>query len=445
MSTSPKETYAELHARPAISISVPRFVRHLAYGYHHRNKNEEIAKIRRFCDDLAADLGWRPYEEQRKGSEFWCSDAGNNQIKFIVHNEFISCTVYSPCAISSVEDLMGHIGSLCPWQASLSNSLCSDDFLYGKLLSRRSEKEGPLHVDIRLVVLQYDPEEDYHLVVPKIFGSDDIVGSMVGNQTAHVWLDFGKERWKEASSTLDGYSRTLILDSGMNKVRLGRLVRRLLEIETYVVMSLRNLPEARKQLQELVHKQSSLNEILRKVNDGVQHPEETLRELVELSEEVSAQISATRYALNASMAYAEIIKERIEELNEQKLERWLRIGTFVKRQFNPAVRTYGSVMRSQDALAHAIMEAGAMLRTRAELARNVTENRIKWIVSALSPFAVTYYAYHLTKELEEDLGKKLLIFIVSFSLLFIVPAFIRINAKCPICETIRSRFRKRGF
>jgi uncharacterized membrane-anchored protein len=216
-----------------------------------------------------------------------------------------------------------------------------------------------------------------------------------------------------------------------------------LEIETYVVMSLRNLPEARRQLQDLVRKQAGLNEILQKVNAGVQHPEETLRELVELSEEVSSQISATRYALNASTAYAEIIKERIEELNEQKFERWLRIGTFVRRQFNPAVRTYGSVIRSQDALARAVMEAGDMLRTRAELARNVTENKIKWIVSALSPFAVTYYAYHLTKELEEDFLKKLIIFIVSFSLLFIAPAFIRINAKCSICEAIRRRF-KRG-
>ena len=60
---------------------------------------------------------------------------------------------------------------------------------------------------------------------------------------ATVWTDF--------RIGPDGYTRMLVHDHGLSPLRLGRVVRRIHEIETYRMMALLALPLARKVQAEL--------------------------------------------------------------------------------------------------------------------------------------------------------------------------------------------------
>ena len=66
---------------------------------------------------------------------------------------------------------------------------------------------------------------------------DTLVASTVAEGMAEVYTDFAIHA--------DRFSRMLLLAGGMTSRRLGRLVQRLLEIETYRMAALLGLPAAR--------------------------------------------------------------------------------------------------------------------------------------------------------------------------------------------------------
>lgn len=66
------------------------------------------------------------------------------------------------------------------------------------------------------------------------YGFKDPSGSQIGAGDAVVWSDF---RLSE-----DGINRMLLINRSLNAYRLGRMVRRLLEIETYRMMASLTLP-----------------------------------------------------------------------------------------------------------------------------------------------------------------------------------------------------------
>ncbi len=71
----------------------------------------------------------------------------------------------------------------------------------------------------------------------KLFGHDDIASSKVSEGKATVWTDF---RIGD-----DGYTRMLVHEHGLSPMRLGRVSRRLHEIETYRMMALLAFPLAK--------------------------------------------------------------------------------------------------------------------------------------------------------------------------------------------------------
>ena len=54
----------------------------------------------------------------------------------------------------------------------------------------------------------------------------------------------GGELWTDFTIQSDGFSRFVIRDAGMHSQQSGRLVQRVLEIETYRMMALLGLPYA---------------------------------------------------------------------------------------------------------------------------------------------------------------------------------------------------------
>src|SRR5690606_26921113 len=73
--------------------------------------------------------------------------------------------------------------------------------------------------------------------VDALFGSEALAGSRMSSDAAAGWTDF---RICE-----DGFSRIFVQDYAMGPRRTGRLIRRLLELETYRMMALLAFTPAR--------------------------------------------------------------------------------------------------------------------------------------------------------------------------------------------------------
>lgn len=242
--------------------------------------------------------------------------------------------------------------------------------------------------------------------------SGEVVGSYVNGGDSVVWTDFRIAR--------DGYTRWLVRDVRLTPGRAGRLVQRLLEIETYRITALLALPMARETANLLGEMERKLSDIVISTAADKTPDEEhaLLDRLTRLAAEAEGQLNANRYRFNATAAYAELVERRIQELREDRIPGLQRIGVFLDRRFRPAMRTCEAVARRQAELVDGIARASSMLRTRvdvqlaaqnADLLRSMDERtgaqlRMQEAVEGLSIFAISYYVIGLVKYLLEGVG-----------------------------------------
>src|SRR5690606_33724990 len=97
---------------------------------------------------------------------------------------------------------------------------------------------GDLLVGVHLELLAVSAPEPDAAALQAIFGHDSINGSLVTGGAAAVWMDFRVQD--------DGFARILLHDASLKPRQAGRLVQRLLEIETYRMMALLAFPIAKR-------------------------------------------------------------------------------------------------------------------------------------------------------------------------------------------------------
>ena len=98
------------------------------------------------------------------------------------------------------------------------------------------ELPGKRLVAIHTEVMSKDMKTPTVAYLKKYFGHDDLAWSHVSHGRATVWTDF-----KIGS---EGYTRMLVHDQGLTPLSLGRVSRRIHEIETYRMMALLAFPLA---------------------------------------------------------------------------------------------------------------------------------------------------------------------------------------------------------
>ena len=83
----------------------------------------------------------------------------------------------------------------------------------------------------------WSEQNDYDQIAANLFDGNALIGSRVGDDAATALTDFRVHA--------DGFSRFLLLDHHMSARQAGRIVQRVLEIDTYRMMALLALPVAR--------------------------------------------------------------------------------------------------------------------------------------------------------------------------------------------------------
>jgi uncharacterized membrane-anchored protein len=379
--TDRRDLNDEVHARPSLRIAEPVLVTHFAYQTGEQGAARDFDHLVALCRQFAAPV-------PPPGARQWLITAEDRTIRWERHTEFATLT-----------HLARDPDPAKPWPT-----------LPPALTTLMETLPAPCLVAINLRV-----EKAEAGVMPErlagIFNATDLVGSAIGGTDAEAWTDF--------RIAADGFSRILIRNRALTAGRLGRMVQRLLEIETYRMMALLGLATARSTGPELARMERQLADIVSRtaVEGADDNDHKLLDELTGLAAESVALASRSRYRFSATAAYADLVKDRLEELREGRIEGWQRIGVFLDRRFRPAIKTCAASLRRQDELAQGIAQASNMLRTRVdvkleeqngELLRAMEERsraqlRIQQAVEGLSVFAISYYLLAILKILLDGL------------------------------------------
>jgi uncharacterized membrane-anchored protein len=242
-----------------------------------------------------------------------------------------------------------------------------------------------------------DPDD----ISEKLFGGNTLVGSGIAGGLAVALTDFRVHQ--------DGFSRILVRDSGMSRRQAGRMIQRLLEIDTYRMLALLALPLARELGPQLTGWEERLAEITAEMTAAGAQDEPLLERLTRLSAAIEASVAGTHYRFSAAAAYYELVERRIEELREERIQGLQTFKEFVERRLAPAMHTVRWVSARQEALSGRVARASQLLSTRVDIARERQNQallesmnrraklqlRLQQTVEGLSVAAITYYVVGL--------------------------------------------------
>jgi uncharacterized membrane-anchored protein len=237
----------------------------------------------------------------------------------------------------------------------------------------------------------------------RYFDPEFMAGSAVAGGGAEVWTDF---RIHE-----DGYGRILVRDLALRPRQAGRLVQRLLEIETYRMTALLALPVAREVGPTISAADRELVAITQAMHDltGLGDERRLLGKLTGLAAEVERVTAQSSYRFGAARAYDALVERRIGELREQRIEGVQTIAEFMDRRLAPALRTCAATAERLEAIAGRLQRAGDLLRSRVEIAQQAQNQdllasmdrrariqlRLQATVEGLSVAAISYYVVGL--------------------------------------------------
>lgn len=231
---------------------------------------------------------------------------------------------------------------------------------------------------------------------------DTVVGGAVAEGRGWGYTDF---RIRE-----DGFTRFLLLNRKMGLGQAGRIVQRLLEVETYRMMALTAFPVARQATPALGTMETELAAIVERIAGATPQDEaKLLDDLTHLAARVEHLQSATRFRFEAADAYDAIVMRRLAELREVRIPGLSTIEEFLHRRLAPAMATCRSTSRRIANLAERVTRASALLRTRVDIEREQQNQkvleamnrrgrlqlRLQQTVEGLSVVVITYYGVSL--------------------------------------------------
>ena len=370
----------EVHARPPEAMTAPLAISHLVMLGDAQEREAGRAHLAALLRDHHLPLPDTQSTHVRM-------DLGAFRIRWELHAEFVTWT------FSRAIDARG-FGEREPATAIEAVPQAWLDALPGQCLA-----------SLHLWVLPAEAFSGSSLV-GHVLNEDTLVASTVADGHGEVYTDFALHA--------DGFSRMVLLAGGVSQRRLGRLVQRLLEIDTYRMAALLGLPAAREAAAVLAFAERELAELAGAIRVAGRHEEpQLLDRLTKLAGQVESQYAGTHSRFSASAAYFELVDRRIADISESRLAGLQTIGEFMERRLSPARSTCAWATRRQDALSQRVSRISNLLRTRVEIeqqqssqallaamnTRQGLQLKLQATVEGLSVAAITYYIVGLVSYL----------------------------------------------
>jgi uncharacterized membrane-anchored protein len=371
----------ELHARPFPELSPPCRAAFLAIkepgSAADRDRERDRAHLRALLDRYGA-----PHPPP--GADHYSGPLGRGFLKWELHTEFATYTLFA----DRVEDVpfTGEVFELFPadWLAAAPGRVVTSALV-------RVEVADAAAAD-RMIEGQ----------LLRWFVPESLAISRVVDGEAVIAGDFRIDE--------RGHSRFAVLARpGIGRRRLGRIVQRLLEIETYKAMALLALPQAREVAAAVARIDRELTAVVATMAAERGHEAETLDGLLRIAAEIEHLASTSAFRFGAAEAYAAIVAQRIQVLREERIGGRQLFAEFMMRRFDPAMRTCHSAKERLAELSARAERAANLLRTRVDVAnqaqnvevlkamdrRAALQLRLQETVEGLSVVAISYYAVNL--------------------------------------------------
>ena len=367
----------EIHARPPEAMEAPLAISHIVMVCDADQREASRAHVGALLRDHHLPM-------PDAHTTHFRMDVGQFRIRWEMHTEFVTWTFMIALANDRSADT-----ALEP--ASAIDSVPQQWFsaLPGECLS-----------SLHLWVLPATTFNSYSAnpLVKHLLTEDALVASTVADGLGEVYTDFAIHA--------DGFSRMLLFAGNLSPRRLGRLVQRLLEIETYRMAALLGLPAARDASSVLASAERELAELAQFIRSATREDEpQLLDRLTKLAGQVESQHAATHSRFSASSAYFELVDKRIDDIDETRLGSMQTIRDFMNRRLTPARSTCEWATRRQDALSQRVSRISNLLRTRVEIEQQQSSQallatmnqrqgmqlKLQSTVEGLSVAAITYY------------------------------------------------------
>ena len=376
--------FNELHTRPFPMLEQGSRVSQLAVLHSGADAGAEYRHIQTLCERYSV-------LPPLVGSSCYYQNFGSFELRWERHTEFSTYT------------FVHRLENQAPFQHTALSLLPSAWLaeIPGKVISG-------LHVEIADM-----PKESVSPdILRQYFEGHRLISSWIGERRARLWTAYRIHN--------DGLGRILILNCDLNPCQSGRLVRRLLELETYRMMVLLAFPMARSMAPEVSAMDQQLAEINQQINAirGLEDERRLLGQLSTLAARIEQLISDSNFRFSAARAYYDLVLSRLEELREQEVSGLQSFNEFLPRRLTPAYRTCEAISDHLDDLSKRIDRASELLRTRVDLTleaqnqdllksmnqRSKTQLQLQQAVEGLSVVAISYYLVGLVKYLAGSLS-----------------------------------------
>jgi len=382
-------TVNELHARPFPVLSVPSTVAYLAIKEPVDAANRDRGRDRAHLLALLARHGGG---HSAPDATHFAGAIGRSDLKWESHTEFVTYSAFTPGLSARPFD---------PTEAEVFPA----DWL--------ANAPGNLLTSVLIRVEEMPPEEAQVLArMEGWFVSESVAVARVVDGAAVVAGDF---RIDPA-----GHMRfAVFVRPGTGARRVGRIVQRLCEIETYRAMSMLGLPRSRQVTTRLNALDPRLSALVGGLDASEPSPERSLHDLLAISAELESLAVQFSFRFGATAAYEAILNQRVQVLREERVAGRQTFGEFMMRRYDPAMRTVKSAEKRLKEMAERAERAAELLRTRVDVERSAQNQRLlesmdrradlalrlQHTVEGLSVVAISYYAVSLAGYLAYPLAK----------------------------------------
>ncbi|WP_420863045.1 DUF3422 family protein [Algirhabdus cladophorae] len=380
----------ELHARPFPTLNAPCTATYLAIKQPvdaaNRDRSQDMAHLVDLLDRYGA-----PHPQP--GATHYFGKIGRHTLKWEQHTEFVTYTAF--------EDGL----SDRPFDPS-EFDVFPQDWL--------QKAPGTRMTSALIRVAERTSDDDIKKKLEDWFVPESLAVSRILDDCAVAAGDF---RIDPA-----GHMRfAVFVDGNTGERRIGRIVQRLCEIETYKSISMLGLSRVRSMSGRMAELETSLTGLIANLTGNEKNADDTLQELLAISAELESLSARSSFRFGATGAYQALVSQRIEVLREDRFNGRQTFGEFMMRRFDPAMRTVASAQERLNAMTGRATRAGDLLRTRVDVERSAQNQtllesmdkradlqlRLQRTVEGLSVVAISYYALNLVLYVAEPFGKEI--------------------------------------
>lgn len=380
----------ELHARPFPAIEAPSCAAFLAIKQPENAAGRDRAADMAHLLDLLDRFG---AAHPQPGATHYFGQIGKHQLKWESHGEFVTYTIFSEGVAER------------PFDAA-AFSVYPQDWLAGIPGTRLTS-----------ALIRVEERPDDSAIAKKLdawFVPESMAAVEVLDAAAVLAGDF---RIDPA-----GHLRfAVFVDKGITARRIGRILQRICEIETYKTMAMLGHVRVHVIAPKITNVDVELSALVQGLGGSSSAPEADLSALLALSGELEGVMAETSFRFGATRAYEAIVHQRVEVLREARFDGRQTLREFMMRRFDPAMRTVNATEIQLANLAERATRAANLMRTQVDVERSAQNQkvlesmdkradlqlRLQETVEGLSVVAISYYAVSLAAYLAYPVAEPL--------------------------------------